>query len=76
MTTLVVSYTHTDEDIDRTLAAFDSALGVYRQALENGVEHYLVGRPTDVVYRRYNRPPGEAAVRVTQEPTSGPRVSI
>lgn len=56
MTTLVVSYTHTDEDIDRTLDAMDGALGVYRKALENGPEHYLVGRPSQVVYRRYNHP--------------------
>jgi len=51
---LVVSYSHSDEDIDRTLQALDGALAVYRQALENGVEHYLVGKPSLSVYRRYN----------------------
>jgi glutamate-1-semialdehyde 2,1-aminomutase len=40
MGSLVVSYSHTNDDIDRTLFAMDGALQVYRQALENGVEHY------------------------------------
>jgi glutamate-1-semialdehyde 2,1-aminomutase len=52
---LVVSYTHEDEDIARTLDAIDGALGVYRKALEDGVEKYLVGKPSDVVFRRFNR---------------------
>jgi glutamate-1-semialdehyde 2,1-aminomutase len=52
---LVVSYTHEDEDIERTIDAFDGALGVYKLALENGVENYLVGRPSDVVFRRFNK---------------------
>jgi glutamate-1-semialdehyde 2,1-aminomutase len=59
---LVVSYTHSDEDIDVTVAAIDAALEVYRRALEDGAERYLVGRPSQIVYRRFNRPeeqPGE-----------------
>lgn len=54
MSSLVVSYTHTDEDIDRTIEALDGALAVYRQALEQGVDGYLVGRPALPLYRRYN----------------------
>lgn len=54
MATLVVSYTHTNDDIDRTLAALDESLVVYQRALNDGVEHYLVGPPSQVVYRRYN----------------------
>ncbi|MFY0610014.1 MAG: glutamate-1-semialdehyde 2,1-aminomutase [Hyphomicrobiaceae bacterium] len=54
MPSLVVSYSHSDEDVDRTVAAIDEALKVYRQALEDGVEHFLVGRPSQVVYRAYN----------------------
>ena len=54
MSSLVVSYSHSDEDIDKTLEAMDGALGIYRQALENGVEHYLVGRPSQAVFRRFN----------------------
>jgi glutamate-1-semialdehyde 2,1-aminomutase len=34
--------------------AFDRALPVYRRALEDGFEAHLVGRPSRVVYRRYN----------------------
>jgi glutamate-1-semialdehyde 2,1-aminomutase len=54
---LVVSYPHSDEDVARTIDAVDSALGIYKQALENGVENYLVGRPSDVVFRRFNVKP-------------------
>ncbi len=57
MSSLVVSYTHTDEDIDRTLEAFDGALAVCRRALEHGIENYLIGRPVQPLYRRYNATP-------------------
>lgn len=50
----ILSYSHSDADIDRTIEAVAGALGVYRQALESGVERFLVGGPTKVVYRRYN----------------------
>lgn len=59
MPSLVVSYTHSEEDVARTIDAVDGALGVYKQALENGVENYLVGRPSDVVFRRFNTGPVE-----------------
>jgi glutamate-1-semialdehyde 2,1-aminomutase len=54
MPSLVVSYSHMDEDVERTIAAMDEALGVYRRALDAGVERFLVGRPTRVVNRRFN----------------------
>ena len=53
---LVVSYSHEPHDVERTVAAIHGAAGVYRRALEDGVERHLVGRPSQVVYRRYNRP--------------------
>jgi glutamate-1-semialdehyde 2,1-aminomutase len=56
MPSLVVSYSHTDADLDLTVAAIDGALGIYRRALDEGVERYLIGRPSQTVYRRYNRP--------------------
>ena len=34
----VVSYSHADEDIDRTLEAIGAALAVYRRALAGGAE--------------------------------------
>ena len=51
---LVVSYAHSDDDIDRTIEAVTGALRIYAQALEDGVERHLVGRPTEVVYRAFN----------------------
>ena len=73
MPSLVVSYSHSDSDIDLTVAAIDGALEVYRRALDEGVERHLVGRPSQTVYRRYNHPqappevpavaPNEAAAR-------------
>ena len=51
---LVVSFSHGDQDIDATLAAFEKALAVYKQALESGVNQYLVGQPVKPVYRKYN----------------------
>lgn len=51
---LVVSYSHTAEDIDKTVDAVRGALKIYRQAMDDGAERYLVGRPSKVVYRRYN----------------------
>jgi glutamate-1-semialdehyde 2,1-aminomutase len=51
---LVVSYSHTAEDIDRTVDAVRGALKVYRQAMDEGAERFLVGRPSKVVYRRHN----------------------
>jgi len=51
---LVVGYCHTDADIDRTVEAIDGALAIYRRALDDGPERYLVGRPSKVVFRRHN----------------------
>ncbi len=57
MPSLVVCYSHTDADIDQTLEAIDGAMGVYARALNDGVEKHLVGRPSDPVYRTYNKKP-------------------
>jgi glutamate-1-semialdehyde 2,1-aminomutase len=56
MPSLVVSYSHTDADVDVTIDAVDGALEVYARAIEDGVERYLTGRPSQMVYRRYNQP--------------------
>ena len=50
---LVVSYSHTDRDIDQTIEIIGEALAVYRQALEQGVEKYLRGRPVKPVFRPF-----------------------
>jgi glutamate-1-semialdehyde 2,1-aminomutase len=54
MPSLVVSYSHTDEDIDRTIEKIDEALYIYRKALDEGAEKYLVGRPSKPALRKNN----------------------
>jgi glutamate-1-semialdehyde 2,1-aminomutase len=48
----VVSYSHGDEDIDRTIDAVDGALGVYARALDEGVDRYYTGRVSRPVFDR------------------------
>ena len=50
----VVSYSHTEADVDRTLEIVDEALAVYAAALEGGVDRFLRGRPVKPVYRSFN----------------------
>jgi glutamate-1-semialdehyde 2,1-aminomutase len=50
----VVSYSHSDADIDRTIDAVAAALEVYRRALEDGVGRYLEGPAVKPVFRRFN----------------------
>jgi glutamate-1-semialdehyde 2,1-aminomutase len=50
----VVSYSHTEEDIDRTVECVHEALGVYRRALDEGIGKYLKGRPVKPVFRRFS----------------------
>jgi glutamate-1-semialdehyde 2,1-aminomutase len=51
---LIVSFSHSESDIDATVEAVDGALGVYRRALTDGASKYLVGRPVKPVFRRHN----------------------
>ncbi|HEY7681320.1 MAG TPA: glutamate-1-semialdehyde 2,1-aminomutase [Gemmatimonadales bacterium] len=50
----VVSYSHSDDDIDRTIEAADGALEIYARALADGVDPLLVGRPVKPVFRTRN----------------------
>lgn len=50
----VVSYSHSREDVQRTIEAVDAALRVYAKALEGGVEKFLVGPSVKPVYRKFN----------------------
>ena len=50
----VVSYAHDEQAVRQTVAAVADALAVYRRALDEGVERYLVGPPVKPVYRRFN----------------------
>ena len=59
---LVVSYAHSDTDIDQTIEAIDGALAVYAKAMVDGTERYLVGRPSRHVFER------RWTTRVTEDP--------
>lgn len=50
----IVSYSHQDEDIDRTVEAVHDSLAVYKKAMEEGVGKFLVGRPLKPVFRAFN----------------------
>jgi glutamate-1-semialdehyde 2,1-aminomutase len=52
MPSLIVSYSHQDADVDRTIEAVDGALEIYARALQDGVERHLVGPPTRHVFDR------------------------
>ena len=49
----VVSYSHTEQDIDRTVQAVSEALAIYRRALDESPERYLESRPVKPVFRKY-----------------------
>ncbi len=50
----VVSFSHSDADIDRTAEAVYEAHVIYRKALDEGAAKYLQGKPVKPVYRRFN----------------------
>jgi len=50
---LIVSYSHTNTDIDKTIDRIHEALYVYRLALEEGTEKYLIGHSVRPVFRRF-----------------------
>jgi glutamate-1-semialdehyde 2,1-aminomutase len=52
MPSLVVSYSHDDASIERTIDAFDGALEVYAKALDGGPERFLIGPPSRHVFDR------------------------
>jgi glutamate-1-semialdehyde 2,1-aminomutase len=54
----VVSFSHTDADIERTARAVYEAHAVYRKALDEGIDKYLEGRPVKPVNRRFNEQRG------------------
>ena len=48
----VVSYSHSEADIDHTVQAVDAALAVYRQALDGDIHSHLEGRAVKPAVRR------------------------
>jgi len=67
MPSLVLSYSHRDEDIDRTVEALDGALEVYARALEDGAEKHLVGPPSRTVFDRAWRERPASATRPSED---------
>jgi glutamate-1-semialdehyde 2,1-aminomutase len=51
---MVVSFSHSDADIDKTIQAVHETLHIYRKALDEGIEKFLVGRPVKPVFRQFN----------------------
>ena len=51
---LVLSYSHSDQDIDDSLTIMDEAMHIYKKALEEGIDKYLEGRSVQPVYRKWN----------------------
>jgi glutamate-1-semialdehyde 2,1-aminomutase len=54
MPSSIVSYAHSDKDIDQTVERVSEALVIYKKALEEGIGKYLVGAPVKPVFRTYN----------------------
>ncbi len=54
MSSSIVSYAHSDKDIEQTVERISEALVVYKKALDEGIEKYLVGDPIKPVFRKFN----------------------
>jgi len=50
----VLSFSHSDAEINRTAEAVHAAHAIYRKALDEGIDKYLEGLPVKPVNRRYN----------------------
>jgi glutamate-1-semialdehyde 2,1-aminomutase len=48
------SPSHSQQDIDTTIDVMDNAFAVYKNALNEGWQNYLVGEPVKPVFRKYN----------------------
>jgi glutamate-1-semialdehyde 2,1-aminomutase len=51
---VALCYRHGDEELYKTELAVDHALKVYRLALDQGINKYLIGPPIKPVFRRFN----------------------
>jgi len=54
MPSLIVSYAHTEEDVEFTLLGIKEALTIYKKALAEGIEYYLDGESVKPVFRKHN----------------------
>jgi glutamate-1-semialdehyde 2,1-aminomutase len=51
---IALSYSHGEAELRKTLMAARDALQIYKQALTNGIDHYLVGPTIKPVFRKSN----------------------
>jgi glutamate-1-semialdehyde 2,1-aminomutase len=51
---IAISYSHQSKELEKTLLAANSALKVYKKAIEEGVENYLQSAVIKPVFRKYN----------------------
>lgn len=52
--TFNISVSHSSEDISRTFDAFGKTMAIYKKALDEGFQKYLVGEPIKPVFRKFN----------------------
>jgi glutamate-1-semialdehyde 2,1-aminomutase len=50
----ILGYSHTNADIDKTIAAVHESLLVYKKAIEEDVNRFLIGQPLKPVFRQFN----------------------
>jgi glutamate-1-semialdehyde 2,1-aminomutase len=53
MPSLVVNFSHGPDEVQKTIDGVAGALEVYRRALDEGIENYLVGRSVQPAMRRH-----------------------
>ena len=53
----VPCYSHSVEDVTQIVRAFEATCAVYREALDHGVDKFLVGPAVRPVFRKYNACP-------------------
>lgn len=51
---IAVSYSHQNAELEKTLEAVQHSLGVYKNALNDGIDKYLKSAPIKPVFRKYN----------------------
>ena len=54
MSWIATSLSHQDKELEITLKAVKKSLSVLSEALNNGVENYLIGDPVKPVFRKFN----------------------
>ena len=48
------SYSHKNEELEKTIQAIENTLKIYKKALNDGIDKYLNSKPVKPVFRKYN----------------------